>query len=107
MSEPAQDQNLDHIHEMDIDGDGDTEPISERDPVELAQMYIDEAWGNSGWKVDEISGNVDFGMVTVILGRYDESEDQAERIETAEGHGTSIPAAVDDAMGSTATNVVE
>jgi hypothetical protein len=43
----------------------------------------------------------------VILSRYDESEDQAERIETVEGHGTSIPAAVDDAMGSTATNVVE
>ena len=100
MSEP--DHN--HIHEMDIDGDGDTEPISEHDPVELAQAYIDENWGGSRWKVDEIDGNVDFGMVTVILGQYDGDGVDAERIKTAEGHGTSIPTAVDDAMGSVQTD---
>jgi hypothetical protein len=43
----------------------------------------------------------------VILGRYDGSGDQVTRVETAEGHGTSIPTAVDDAMEQTATNVVE
>lgn len=37
------DHELNKTHEMDIDGDGDTEPISENDPAELAQAYVDEA----------------------------------------------------------------
>jgi len=104
MTEHDHDQLLDRndIIEMDIDGDGDTEPISERDPLELAQAYVDEVAGGTGWKVDEISGNVDFGMVTVLLGKYLPSGDVEERTETAEGHGTTIPAAVDDALGQTA-----
>jgi hypothetical protein len=92
-------QEHDDIIEMDIDGDGDMEPISEHDPAELATAYIAETYGDAGWTVNEVSGNVNFGMVTVILGRYDESGDETE---TAEGHGTSIPEAIDDALGQTA-----
>ena len=87
------------VHHIDIDGDGDTEPIADRDPLELAQAYVDEVAPGSGWKVDEISGNVDFGMVTVLLGQYLPSGDVVNREATAEGHGTTIPAAVDAALG--------
>jgi hypothetical protein len=85
----------DDIVQMDIDRDGDIEPISERDPVELAQGYLDEVSPGSGWLVDEVSGNSDFAMVTVLLGRYEGDS----RVETVEGHGTGIPEAVDAALG--------
>jgi hypothetical protein len=97
------DLERDDIIELDIDGDGDLEPISHRDPLEMAQAYVDDTYGDTGWKVDEVSSNVDFGMTTVILGRYMPTGDIEERVDGAEGHGTSIPAAVDDALGKTAT----
>jgi len=93
MSE--QEIERDDIIEMDIDRDGDIEPFSERDPVELAQGYLDEVSPGSGWLVDEVAGNADFATVTVLLGRYEGDE----RVETAEGHGTGISEAVDAALG--------
>jgi hypothetical protein len=93
------DHELNKTHEMDIDGDGDTEPISENDPAELAQAYVDEVAGEDGWRVEEVSGNVDFGMVTVMLGRYLPKGDMEQQVRTAEGHGTDIAAAVDAALG--------
>lgn len=76
-----------------------------QDPIDIARAYIAEAPGarDAGWKVEEVAGNIDFGTVTVILGRYDESADPPERVETAEGHGTTIPDAVNDALGRAPT----
>jgi hypothetical protein len=94
-------QERDEIIELDMDGDGDLEQISHRDPVEMAQAYVDDTYGDTGWKVEEVASNVDFGMTTVILGRYLPSGDMVNREASAEGHGTSIPEAVDDALGKT------
>ncbi len=91
-------QERDEIIELDIDRDGDLEPISEREPMELAREYLAEAYGETGWVVDQVAGDADFGMVEVVLGRYDASTNPPELMDTAEGRGTDIPAAVDDAM---------
>ncbi len=73
------------------------------EPAEIAQRYVDERIPNSGWKVDEVAGNVDFGMVTVVLGQYLKSGDVMHRAAGREGHGQTIEAAVDDALGRTAS----
>lgn len=71
------------------------------EPVEAAQRYVDERIPNSGWKVDEVMGNIDFAMVTVVLGQYLKSGDVVHRAAGREGHGTTIEAAVEDALGHT------
>lgn len=68
------------------------------EPVEAAQRYVDERIPNSGWQVDEVMGNIDFGMVTVVLGQYLKSGDVEHRAAGKEGHGPTIEAAVDDAL---------
>ena len=83
----------DQIHdEGQMDGDG-------LEPIEVAQAYVDERAAGQGWRVEELSGDVNFGMVTVLLGRYDEGDGTPVQVETAEGHGQSIVDAVDDALG--------
>lgn len=75
-----------------------------QEPIEQAQAYVNEqhAGESTGWRVDELSGDVNFGMVTVLLGRYEPSGDIESRVASAEGHGPTIEAAVDDALGRTA-----
>jgi hypothetical protein len=71
-------------------------------PIETAQAYVDEkyAGASTGWRVEELSGDVNFGMVTVVIGRYLPSGDIESRVDGVEGHGQTIEAAVDDALGA-------
>lgn len=82
------------------EGTGD-EVIEGQEPIEAAQAYVDEmyAGASTGWRVEELSGDVNFGMVTVVLGKYLPSGDTMTRVDGAEGHGQTIEAAVDDALG--------
>lgn len=72
-----------------------------QEPSEIAQAYVDERLPDSGWRVEEVTGDVNFAMVTVVLGRYLKSGDIEKREAGAEGRGTSIEAAVDDALETT------
>jgi hypothetical protein len=73
------------------------------EPMETAEAYLTDAYADSGetWRVEEMSGDVDAGLVTVLLGRYEESDDTETLVETAEGHGATIAAAIDAALGRT------
>jgi hypothetical protein len=75
-----------------------------REPIEVAQAYVNEryAGADTGWRVEELAGDVNFGMVTVVIGRYLPSGDIEKRVDGVEGHGTTIEAAVDDALGQEA-----
>lgn len=77
--------------------------MSEQDiePRETAEAYLEDAYGDSAedWRVEELSGDDESGAVTVTLGRYEESDDGETAVEMAEGHGETIAAAIDAALG--------
>lgn len=80
-----------------------TEREGPLEPREIAEEYLEDAYGDQAedWRIEELSGDDDSGHVSVTLGRYEASDDEETQVELAEGHGETIAAAIDAALGRT------
>jgi hypothetical protein len=80
-----------------------TDETPSMDPRETAESYLADAYGDSAedWRIEDLAGDVESGTVTATLGRYEESDEGETMVETAEGHGATVTAAIDAALGRT------